>query len=147
MSRSLFVRLTFLLVALSFGAVGCNEANTSASGTPGNADGEAYSKKLVGVWEGTEEMMPGDKPESVTVEFKTDGGFKSAMGPFDMSGTWKLLKEDGKTVTIETEVTLKGFGEGKTDKKTFTIVFEDGNSVVMSRAGDKQAPKKLKRKS
>jgi len=147
MSRSLFVRLTFLLVALSFGAVGCDQANTSTPGAPGNAGGEAYSKKLVGVWEGTEDMGPGQKPETVTVEFKTDGGFKSAMGPFDMSGTWKLLKEDDKSVTIETEVTLKGFGEGKADKKTFTIVFEDANSVVMSRTGDKQCPKKLKRKS
>jgi hypothetical protein len=130
-------------------ATGCGSGGTSATGGPGKTADESYGKKLVGVWEGTEEMAPGEKPETVTVEFKADGGFKVAMGPFDMAGTWKLAREEGKTVTVETEVTAPDFGQGKgkADKKTFTVVFEDANTAVMTQVGGKPDPKKLKRKS
>jgi hypothetical protein len=145
MSKRFLTCLAFL-AALGLLATGCDKGSTSASGTPGKSESETYGKKLAGVWEATEEVK-GEKPETVTMEFKADGGFKATMGPFDMTGNWKLLKEEGKTVTVETEVSLKGFGDGKTDKKSFSIVFEDANTITMSRIGDRPDPKKLKRKS
>jgi hypothetical protein len=130
--------------------VGCDKSGTTSAGG-GKGGDELYSKKLVGVWEGKEEGKGGDKDETITVEFKADGGFKVAMGPFDLVGTWKLVKEDGKTVTVDTEVTFPGFGDekakGKSDKKTLSVVFEDANTVVMSKVGEKPDPLKLKRKS
>jgi hypothetical protein len=57
-----------------------------------------------------------------------------------------LAKEEGKTMTIDTEVSIKGFGEpGKSDKKSFTIVFDDADTITMTRT-DKAEPKKFKRK-
>lgn len=54
-------------------------------------------------------------------------------------------------MTVETEVTLAGMPElkdkPKADKKSFNIVFEDANNIVMSKVGDQPDPKKLKRKS
>ena len=148
-SRPRLVALAAVLIAVGLtAAAGCEKAGTT---TASSAKGEEpYGKKLVGVWEGSEELAPG-KSETVTVEFKADQGFKVAMGPFDMTGTWKLLKEEGKTVTVETEVTMPAFGEakgpGKSDKKTFTVAFEDADTVVMTEVGGKPDPKKLKRKS
>ena len=69
-------------------------------------------------------------------------------GPFDMDGTWKVAKEEGKTLTIDTEMMLPDFGgkgEAKSDKKTFTITFETDNTIVIT-SPDKKAPKTLKRK-
>jgi hypothetical protein len=151
MSMRSWPRLALLTAALgAIAAAGCETNGTSATGGPGKPAEETYAKKLVGVGEGTEEMAPGEKPETVTVEFKADGGFKVAMGPFDMAGTWKLAKEEGKTVTVDTEVSFPNFGEekgpGKTDKKVFSIVFEDANAIVMTQVGGKPDPKKLKRK-
>jgi hypothetical protein len=128
--------LAVVLLGFALGSAGCSEA---------------YGKKLVGVWEGTEEGAKGDKPETVTVEFKADNTLRIAMGPFELTGTWKVTKEEGKTVTIDTEVTFPGFPEmkdkPKADQKTFNVVFEDANTIVMSQVGDKPDPKKLKRKS
>jgi hypothetical protein len=143
---------TWQFVGVLLGVVvvsaGCDKSATSAPGKPPD---ERYSRKLVGVWEGTEEVGKGDKPETVTVEFKADNGLRIAMGPFEMTGSWKLVKEEGKTVTIDTEVTLAGFPGGKDqqkpDTKTLNIVFEDANTIVMSHVGDKPDPKKLKRKT
>jgi hypothetical protein len=149
-SRPRLVALAVVLIAVGLAAaVGCEKAGSTTATTAKGAE-EQYGKKLVGVWEGSEELAPG-KSETVTVEFKADQGFKVAMGPFDMTGTWKLVKEEGKTVTVETEVTMPGFGEekkpGKSNKQTFTVTFEDANTVVMAEVGGKPDPKKLKRKS
>jgi hypothetical protein len=148
------------MVAVALGicmvfAFGCEKSGTSGgsttvstSGAPSKGGGDdAYSKKLVGVWEGKEDF--GGKEEIVTVEFKSGGGFSAAMGPLEFTGTWKLIKEDGKTVTFETEVTLKGFDDPKSpkpDKKSFTAVFDDADTFTMSRNEGKPDPKKLKRK-
>lgn len=136
------------VLALSLLATGCGKTDAPATGASGKAE-EAYAKKLVGVWEGSEDMKDGGKPETVTVEFKADGNFKMAMGPIELPGTWKLAKEEGTTLTIDTEVTFPGFGKepGKADKKTVTVKFEDANTIVMAWTGDKPDPKKLKRKA
>ena len=152
MSMRSWLRLALLTAAFgTIAAAGCEKNGTSATGGPGKAAEETYAKKLVGIWEGTEEVKEGEKPEPVTVEFKADGGFKVTMGPFDLTGTWKQTKEEGKTVTVDTEVSFPGFGEkkgpGKSDKKVFSIVFEDANTIVMTEVGGKPDPKKLKRKS
>ncbi len=136
---------------------GC-EKSGSSSGTPAKGTGstsapspnnDLYSKKLPGVWEGTEDVG-GGKSENVTVEFKPDGGFSVVMGPFAMKGTWKLVKEEGKKLTIDTEVTFEGLGNpkepAKPDKKTLLVAFEDADTIVMSKVGDKPDPRKLKRK-
>jgi hypothetical protein len=142
-------RLAGVFVGVALVSAGCDKSGSTSG--PGKPDGETYGKKLVGVWEGTEEGAKGDKPETVTVEFKADNGLKIAMGPFELAGTWKVAKEEGKTVTIDTEVTLAGFPEAKekpkADRKTFNVVFEDADTIVMSHVGDKPDPKKLKRKS
>jgi hypothetical protein len=114
---------------------------------------EPYSKKLVGTWEGTEDML--GKSETVTFEFKPDGGLRLALGPFEMTGTYKVAKEDGKTVTLDTEMTGlniggKTLGDEKTktkgDKKTITVVFEDADTISVTSPDGKQETKKLKRK-
>ena len=133
------------LLGVVFLAAGCEKSSTT-SGKPGD---ETYAKKLVGVWEGTEEGPKAGKPETVTVEFKADNTMKIAMGPFEMKGTWKVAKEEGKTVTIDTEVTLdipELKDKQKADKKTFTVTFDDENNITMTPT-DKADPKKLKRKS
>ncbi|HKB04323.1 MAG TPA: hypothetical protein VKD90_19015 [Gemmataceae bacterium] len=144
---SMSSRVAGVLFGVALVAAGCDKSSTTG---PKPAD-DTYAKKLVGVWEGTEEGPKGDKPETVTVEFKADHGLKIAMGPFELEGTWKTIKEEGKTVTVETEVTLAGMPElkdkPKADKKSFNIVFEDANNIVMSKVGDQPDPKKLKRKS
>jgi hypothetical protein len=108
---------------------------------------EPYSKKLVGTWESTVELE-GGKSVVVTIEFKPDGGLRTGHGPLELTGTWKVVKEDGKTVTVETEVTGLGIGgetprvdKSKADKQTLTVVFEDANTVVVTRADGKQTPK------
>jgi hypothetical protein len=136
MSRTSWVGVVFVVVA-SMSAAGC---------------GDSYGKKLVGVWEGKPEGADAPKglPDlKITMEFKADGGLKMAIGPFETTGTYKVTKEDGKTVTLDTEVTSAALGESKgtgTNKKeTLTAVFEDADTVVISKAGD--MPIKLKRKS
>jgi hypothetical protein len=136
MSRMSRVGLVFVVVA-SLSAAGC---------------GDSYGKKLVGVWEGKPEGADAPKELGdlkVTMEFKADGGLKMALGPFEVTGTYKVTKEDGKTVTIDTEVTPAALGElkgtGKNEKKTLTAVFEDADTMTLSQAGEK--PVKMKRKS
>jgi hypothetical protein len=149
-------------IALGLGialTVGCDNKSGSTSsgavsGSPaapskGGGGDDGYGKKLVGVWEGKEKF--GDKEETMTVEFKSDGSMKMTMGPFDMKGTYKVVKEEGKTVTIDTEMSIEGFGDAKappkTDKKTLTATFEDANTVVLQKVGEKPDPLKLKRKT
>jgi hypothetical protein len=146
------VALAFCIIV----AAGCEKSGTSGGSgtvyTPSStsvkgAGDEAYSKKLVGVWEGKEDV--GGKDADVTVEFKADGSMKMAMGPFEMKGTWKVTKEEGKTVTLDTEMTID-LGDPKlptkSDKKTLTAAFEDANTIVLQKVGEKPDPLKLKRK-
>jgi hypothetical protein len=131
---------------------GCDKSATTASGgttttaAPGKPADASAGSKLVGVWEGVEEAKKGEPDDKSTVEFKADGGLNIAMGPFELTGTWKLTKDEGKTLTIDTDVTPKGLGEGKSDKKVFKIVFDDANTMTMTPA-DKPDPKKFKRKT
>ena len=145
-------------IAFGIGVIlitGCDKKGSTPSAAPGGpsvppkADAALYSKKLVGNWEATEDI--GGKAETITMEFKADGAFKLVMGPFDIKGTWKLVKEEGKTVTVSTETTFEGFGDpkapAKANTKTLIAVFEDANTVVISQEGNKPDPKKFKRKS
>src|SRR3954468_2189686 len=90
---------------------GCDKSPTTAaggastSGAPGKPADAGAGKQLVGVWESVEEAKKGEKGEpddKATVEFKADGGLTIAMGPFEMTGTWKLAKDEGKTLTVDT---------------------------------------------
>jgi hypothetical protein len=142
-------RFVAVLLGVALGSAGCDKSGSSSSGKPAD---ETYGKKLVGVWEDTSEDSKGAKGESMTMEFKADGAFKVSMGPVDLiTGTWKVAKEEGKTVTVDTEAAFAGFGEikgqGKTEKKTLSAVFEDANTVVISQTGDKPKTTKFKRKS
>lgn len=149
-------------IALGLGialTIGCDNksASTSSGGVsastaaPSKAGGgeDSYGKKLVGAWEGKEKF--GDKEEPVSLEFKADGSMKMSMGPFEMKGTYKVVKEEGKTVTLDTEMTIEGFGDpkapAKPDKKTLKATFEDANTVVLEKIGEKPDPLKFKRKT
>jgi hypothetical protein len=150
------MRGSFIALGLAITlTAGCDKSATTASGgttttaAPGKPADASAGSKLVGVWESVEEAKKGEPDDKSTVEFKADGGLTITMGSgpmaFEMTGTWKMAKEEGKTVTIDTDVTLKGF-EGKSDKKVFKIVFEDANTITMSQA-DKPDSRKLKRKT
>jgi hypothetical protein len=146
------LRASFLTLGLAAALItGCDKASSTPAGGAASA-----SDKLVGVWESVEEAKK-DEPkkddakkdgpdDKATVEFKKDGGLSIAMGPFEMTGTWKVAKDEGKTVTIDTEVTVKGFGEGKSDKKSFKITFDDDSTMTMTPT-DKNDPKKFKKKT
>ena len=158
MFRSLRFNAVLLSSAIVF-AAGCEKSSTTGSGgggsggTPpraGKTD-DGAGKKLVGTWEGTDESMPDKdgKPVTVTFEFKADGKMAINMGPFDLTGTYKVTKEDGKTLTVDTEMSLPdlgGKGAGNSDKKVFTITFENDNTIVMTPT-DKKDPKTFKRKA
>jgi hypothetical protein len=140
-------RVAGVLLGIVFLSTGCEKSSTTPpAGKPGD---ETYAKKLVGVWEGTEEGPKGDKPETATIEFKADNTMKIAAGPFEMKGTWKVVKEEGKTVTIDTEMSSPfdepGKGPAKTKAMSFSIVFDDANNITMTPTY-KNDPKKLKRK-
>jgi len=144
---SVSTRVAGVLLGVVFLTTGCDKSSTTPPGKPGD---ETYGKKVVGVWEGTDPEMKGPKGESMTMEFKADGGFKVSLGPDPIiTGTWKLVKEEGKTLTIDTEASFVGFGDpkapAKVDKKTVSVVFEDADTIVMS-GGDKPKSEKLKRK-
>src|SRR4051812_34189678 len=116
-------RVVGVLFAVAIAAAGCDKSGTTGAKP---AD-ETYAKKLVGVWEGTPEGMgggkDGEKEVRIAVEFKADGSVKMAMGPFESAGTWKVTKEEGKTVTVDTETSdplaEPGKGPAKSQKKTF----------------------------
>jgi hypothetical protein len=127
-------------------SAGCDKSATTGPGKPGD---ETYAKKLVGVWEGT--VVKDDKSETFMIEFKADGGFKVASGPAELAGTWKVVKEEGNTVIVDTVIGSVGLGElkgpnTKSDTKTVSFVFEDANTIVMTHLSVKQEPKTLKRK-
>jgi hypothetical protein len=148
------LRASFLSIGLAVALLtGCDKsATTPAAGAstttaaPGKPAESGAGKQLVGVWESVEEPKKGEPDDKATVDFKGDGGMSIVMGPFELSGTWKIAKDEGKTVTIDTDLTVKGLGEGKSDKKSFKIVFDDANTMTMTPA-DKPDPKKFKRKT
>ena len=146
------LRFTALMLgAAVLFAAGCDKSSSTGTGAGSGGQGGTKSK-LVGTWEGSDDDMKGKdgKPATVTVEFKADGSITVAMGPIDMKGTWKMTKEEGKTMTIDTEMTMPGFEDPKAPSKpkhtVFTITFEDANTIEMTPT-DKKDPKKLKRKS
>lgn len=151
------MRASFLTIGLAVALMtGCDKSPTTpAAGTttvmhgPGKPGDPGAGKQLVGVWESVEEAKKGAPDEKSTVEFKADGGMAITMGSppkaFELTGTWKLAKDEGKMVTIDTDLTIKGFPDGKSDKKEFKITFDDADTMTMTPA-DKPDPKKFKRK-
>jgi hypothetical protein len=130
-------------------AIGCDKSGSSGSAAPGKG-GDTYVKKLVGTWEGTDDDMKDKdgKPVTMTVEFKADGKLSMKFGPFDLTGTYKVIAEDGKTLNVDTEMSLADLPAdqaGKPDKKTFAIKFENDNTIQMMPT-DKKDVKTLKRK-
>ena len=114
---------------------------------PEKEKGDENSQKLIGVWEGAE--VRNNEQVSYTIEFKAGGGLKFVLaGGHELVGTWNRIKEDGKTVTIDAEVSEPDNGNGISGvhKVTFLVAFENANEVAISAAGDKADPKKLKRK-
>jgi hypothetical protein len=105
-----------------------------------------YAEKLVGTWVSADDDHDGKVRFDKIVEFSADGGLNMTDGPADVSGTWKAVKEEGKTLTIESAIWLFGFGDRLPNKKTFLITFEDRDTIVMSMAGDRPNTRKLKRK-
>jgi hypothetical protein len=158
MFRSLRFSAVLLSSAIVF-AAGCEKSGVSGTGAsggtqPGAGKADGAGKKLVGTWEGTDEDMKDKdgKPLTVTLEFKADGKMAIKMGgPFDMDGTWKVAKEEGKTLTVDTEMTFPDFGgkgPGKSDKETLTIAFENDNTIVITHSEKKgPKPQTLKRKT
>ncbi|HVK07885.1 MAG TPA: hypothetical protein VM597_03810 [Gemmataceae bacterium] len=144
---SVQARCGVFVVALALAsAAGCDNKSSSAAGggdkkgDAGKADG--YAAKLVGTW--LEADAPADKKDDAArVEFKADAGMKIEMGPFEMAGTYKVTKDDGKTVTFEALLDHP-FEKGKKDTKTFTATFDDADTMTMTPT-DKSDPKKFKR--
>jgi hypothetical protein len=136
-------RWVFTVFATVF-SVGFGAPATMAAPTKDSPDSNA--KKMVGVWEGTEDF--GGKTETITLEFKKDGVMTINLGPFKLTGTYKVTKEDGKAVHIDSELTIEGFGDDKSkvDKKSLKVEFDDADNITVSKAGDKPDPKKFKRK-
>jgi hypothetical protein len=121
--------------------------STAAPIKPEKGKGDEYSEKLIGVWEGTD--VRNNQQVSYTIEFKAGGGLKFELpGGHELEGTWNRTKEDGKTVTVDAEVSWADDGntKGGNHKVTFLVAFENANEVMISAVGDKSDPKKLKRK-
>jgi hypothetical protein len=130
------------LVAL----VGCRDTKTTfavtvaTSGAAAKPSADFYSKKLVGVWEGT---APKDPDRKVTLEFKADATLTFTIGGMLVPGTYRIMKEEGKVVTLVTE--LK-YADEKESKTTMKATFDDADSMTMTPV-DKNDPVRLKRKS
>ena len=108
--------------------------------------GDEYSQKLIGVWEGAD--VRNNQQVSFGIEFKAGGGLKFVLaGGHELVGTWNRTKEDGKTVTVDVELSHDpGNGDGAGHKVTFLFAFENANEVMISAVGDQSDPKKMKRK-
>jgi hypothetical protein len=131
---------------------GCNKSGTTGAAGGANNSAAGYAQKLVGTWEGTDsDLQDKDgKAAVVTVVFTADGTMTAAMGPFDLRGTYKVTKEDGKTLTLDTEQTfdmpgLKAKDDNKAKSVRMTVTF-DGDDVITMSPTDKKDPKQLKRK-
>ncbi len=146
-------KATLALAAGVLLMAGCDKAGTTgAAGGGANKSADSYAKKLVGTWEGTDSDMKDKdgKAAVVTVVFAADGKMTTAVGPFDLRGTYKVTKEDGKTLTLDTEQTFDTPGfKGKDDNKPksvgMTVTFDGDDAITMSPT-DKNDPKRLKRK-
>jgi len=140
-------RFAGVLLGVALVSTGCDKSGTTPP--PGKPQDETYAKKLIGVWEGTDKVFG-----PVNVEFKADNGVAMTLGakdkdPLQMTGTFKVVKEEGKTVTIETEVApnIPGAKEKlEAKKKTSTVTFDDADNITLTIPGEEE-PKKLKRKS
>jgi hypothetical protein len=155
MFRSFRFSALFLSSAVLF-ATGCDKSGTtlaaksSSTGSGGQATpADEPGKKLVGTWEATEDdVYDKNGPSRTTVEFKADGKMSFKMGPVEMNGSWKVAKEEGKVLTLDTEMMMPGLGgkgENKSDKKAIIITFENDNTIVMTTT-EKKDPMMLKRK-
>lgn len=109
---------------------------------------EGYDKKLVGRWEATGDAKDEQKIDTITIEFKADGTIELVSGPFDLAGTYKVTKEEGKVLSLDVELASPFGGEkdkDKLEKRAFKVTFEDADTMTMTPT-DKPDPKKLKRK-
>ena len=162
MSAKSFVSL--VAVAAVLACAGCGK-KTSPSTSDGQASG-SLGAKLVGTWQTEPEQVEvnGKKvgePILATAEFKQNGELKLDL-LFELTGTWKAVKEEGNTLTIDTEVEVPDFKfeattkDGKTvqkseeskkkERKTFTITFDGPDAMTMTEVGGKPDPMKFKRK-
>jgi hypothetical protein len=165
MSTKPFVTLFAVAVAAVLAGAGCGKKASPSSGAD-NPAASAGAAKLVGVWESEPEQAEVNgkkvgKPISMTVEFKEGGALRADI-LIEMSGTWKVVKEEGNTLTVDTEVDMPDFQfeskteKGKTvektkegvkkEKKTFKITFDGPDAITMTDVDDKPQPLKLKRK-
>jgi hypothetical protein len=162
MSAKPFVSLVAVAVAAVLASSGCGKKSSSSSGQSSGPS----AAKLVGTWQTEPEQAEVNgkkvgKSISMTAEFKEDGKLKLDMF-FELNGTWKVVKEEGNTLTIETEVEMPNFKfeattkEGKTvektqetkkkERKTFTVTFDGPDAMTMTDVDDKPLPMKFKRK-
>jgi hypothetical protein len=162
MSTKSFVSLVAVSAVLA--CVGCGKK--SSPPTPDGQTPGPSGAKLVGTWQTEPEQVEVNgkkvgKPMSMTAEFKQNGELKLDV-IFELTGTWKAVKEEGNTLTIDTEVGMPDFKfeattkDGKTvqkseesmkkERKTFTITFDGPDAMTMSDVGDKQKPMQFKRK-
>jgi hypothetical protein len=166
MSAKPFVSLVALALAAVLASAGCGK---KSSPSPSTSDGQTSGPsgaKLVGTWQTEPEQVEVNgkkvgKPMSMTAEFKENGELKLDV-IFELTGTWKAVKEEGNTLTIDTEVGMPDFKfeqttkDGKTvqkseesvkkERKTFTITFDGPDAMTMTDVGDKPDPMKFKRK-
>jgi hypothetical protein len=111
---------------------------------------EGYSKKLVGTWLYKDDKANGALITDITFEFKSDGGLKVSVTQVGvtLNGSWKTVKENGKTLTVDIEMTQEGLvgAGGGPQKRTLSVTFEDIDTVVVSAVGEKEEPRTLRRK-
>lgn len=129
------------------------------------------TQKLIGLWKGTESMQGGpdakieaseEEEIELSVEFKDDGSMTMDVGlPVEMSGTWKLAKAEGNTLTVNTvidtpsgEFSVDEEGAKATEKvgmKTekeeleFTIVFDTDDRIIMAPSDKPDQPTTFER--
>jgi hypothetical protein len=135
-----------LVVAIGLWVPGDTSHATGAPIRPEKGKGAAYAEKLVGTWVSAIDEQDGEARFDRTVEFAADGGLKMSDGPADLSGRWTIVKEEGKTLTVEFAVWLGEVRDRLPNKKTFLITFEDRDTIVMSMVGDRPNTRTLKRK-
>jgi hypothetical protein len=165
MSAKPLVSLVAIAVAAVLAGAGCGKKSSPTTSGEQSSGGPSGAK-LVGTWESEPEQIEvngkkvGD-PKSMSVEFKKNGELKLDVF-FELTGTWKVVKEEGNTLTIDTEVEMPDFKfeattkDGKTveksdkstkkERKTFTITFDGPDAMTMTDAAEKPRPMKFKRK-
>ena len=162
--------LIFGCVALLV-SVGCDRNKATTSNEPATSNPAANSSaRLHGVWEATErptvtingKTVEGEgDPITVRFEFRADGTLSADLF-FPMTGTWKVAKTEGDTLTLDVEMNVPSGGfeskteNGKTttksemavkkEKDTLTVSFEPDDQITIRSAKDAGNPLKLKRK-